>query len=89
MTTSLQFVVPTTDLHSGIRIPLEMAEWPVDSKRLTRVVSPGPHPDWHQTTVLWFSYDLEGSEQVPRADITVATFHPTRAHTRSASAIVV
>jgi len=74
---SLQFVVPTSDLHGGIRIPLEMAEWLADSGWITRVVGPGPRPDWHQTTVPWFNCDLDGSEQVPRADVTIATFHTT------------
>lgn len=77
MTASLQFVVPTSDLHGGIRIPLELGEWLADSGWITRVVGPGPRPDWHQTKVPWFSCDLEGSELVPRADVTIATFHTT------------
>jgi glycosyltransferase involved in cell wall biosynthesis len=77
MTSSLQFVVPTADLHGGIRIPLEMAEWLADSGWVTRVVGPGPRPDWHQPAVPWFSCNLDGSEPVPRADITIATFHTT------------
>lgn len=77
MSSSLQFVVPTSDLHGGIRIPLELAEWLADSGWVTRVVGPGPRPDWHQTKVPWFSCDLEGSEPVPRADVTIATFHTT------------
>ena len=77
MSLSLQFVVPTSDLHGGIRLPLEMAEWLADSGWVTRVVGPGPRPDWHRTTVPWFTCDLDGPEPVPRADITVATFHTT------------
>jgi glycosyltransferase involved in cell wall biosynthesis len=77
MSLSLQFVVPTSDLHGGIRIPLEIAEWLADSGWLTRVVGPGPRPDWHQTTVPWFICDLDGSEPVPRADVTIATFYTT------------
>lgn len=77
MTASLQFVVPTSDLHGGIRIPLEMAEWLADSGWVTRVVGPGPRPDWHQTTVPWLSCDIEGSEPVPRADVSIATFYTT------------
>ena len=77
MTASLQFVVPTSDLHGGIRVPLEMAEWLADSGWVTRVVGPGPRPDWHQTAVPWFSCDLARSEPVPRADVTIATFHTT------------
>jgi glycosyltransferase involved in cell wall biosynthesis len=74
---SLQFVVPTSDLHGGIRLPLEIAEWLTDRGWITRVVGPGPRPDWHDASVPWFSCDLEGSEPVPRADITIATFHTT------------
>ena len=77
MANSLQFVVPTSDLHGGIRIPLEMAEWLADSGWVTRVVGPGPRPDWHQPAVPWFSCGLDGSEPVPRADVTIATFHTT------------
>jgi len=77
MSLSLQFVVPTSDLHGGIRLPLEMAEWLADSGWVTRVVGPGRRPDWHQTAVPWFSCDLDGSEPVPRADVTIATFHTT------------
>jgi len=77
MTASLQFVVPTSDLHGGIRIPIEMAEWLADSGWVTRVVGPGPRPDWHQTAVPWFTCDLEGPEPVPPADVTIATFHTT------------
>jgi len=77
MSVSLQFVVPTSDLHGGIRIPLEMAEWLADSGWVTRVVGPGHRPDWHRTAVPWFTCDLDGSEPVPRADVTIATFHTT------------
>jgi glycosyltransferase involved in cell wall biosynthesis len=54
-----------------------MAEWLADSGWVTRVVGPGPRPDWHQTAVPWFNCDLDGSEPVPRADVTIATFHTT------------
>jgi len=77
MSLSLQFVVPTSDLHGGIRIPLEIAEWLADSGWVTRVVGPGPRPDWHDVAVPWFSCDLDGSKPVPRADVTIATFHTT------------
>ena len=77
MCPSLQFVLPTSDLHGGIRLPLEIAEWLLDSGWITRVVGPGPRPDWHQMAVPWFSCDLEGPKPVPRADITIATFHTT------------
>jgi glycosyltransferase involved in cell wall biosynthesis len=77
MTVSLQFVLPTSDLHGGIRVPIEMAEWLADSGWITRVVGPGPRPDWHRTAVPWFSCDLDGGEKVPRADVTIATFHTT------------
>jgi glycosyltransferase involved in cell wall biosynthesis len=52
-----------------------MAEWLADSGWVTRVVGPGSRPDWHRTAVPWFSCDLDGGEKVPRADVTVATFH--------------
>ena len=74
---SLQFIVPTSDLHGGIRLPLELAEWLTDNGWMTRVVGPGTRPDWHDASVPWFSCDLEGSEPVPRADVTIATFHTT------------
>jgi len=74
---SLQFVVPTSDLHGGIRLPLELAEWLTDSGWMTRVVGPGPRPDWHDAAVPWFSCDLDGPEPVPRADVTIATFLTT------------
>jgi glycosyltransferase involved in cell wall biosynthesis len=73
---SLQFIVPTSDLHGGIRLPLELAEWLGDSGWVTRVVGPGSRPDWHDVAVPWFSADLDGSS-IPRADVTIATFHTT------------
>ena len=30
MSVSLQFVVPTSELHGGIRVPLELASWLTD-----------------------------------------------------------
>ncbi len=77
MTNSLQFVVPTSDLHGGIRLALEMAEWLADSGWMTRVVGPGTRPTWHQTAVPWLRCDLESGDPVPHADITIATFHTT------------
>ncbi len=77
MSPSLQFVLPTSDLHGGIRLPLEIAEWLTDYGWTTRLVGPGSRPDWHATAVPWFSHDLEGAQPVPRADITVATFYTT------------
>jgi len=76
MSMSLQFIVPTSDLHGGIRLPLELAEWLTDSGWMTRVVGPGTRPDWHDAVVPWFSTDLDGSS-IPRADVTIATFHTT------------
>ena len=76
MSLSLQFIVPTSDLHGGIRLPLELAEWLGDSGWMTRVVGPGSRPDWHDVAVPWFSADLDGSS-IPRADVTIATFHTT------------
>ena len=77
MSASLQFVVPTSELHGGIRVPLELASWLAASGWLSRVVGPGVRPDWHRTTVPWISVDLERKGAVPRADITIATFHTT------------
>ena len=77
MSASLQFVVPTAELHGGIRVPLELASWLADCGWLSRVVGPGARPGWHQSTAPWISVDLEGGEAVPRADITIATFHTT------------
>ena len=77
MTVSLQFVVPTSELHGGIRVPLELASWLADCGWLSRVVGPGPPPDWHETTAPWITVDLEAKNAVPRADITIATFHTT------------
>ena len=77
MSVSLQFVVPTSELHGGIRVPLELASWLADCGWLSRVVGPGARPDWHQCTAPWISIDLDGGEPVPRADITIATFHTT------------
>ena len=77
MSRSLQFVLPTSELHGGIRLPLEIAEWLTDRGWTTRVVGPGSRPDWHDSAVPWFSCDLEGPKPVPRADITIATFYTT------------
>lgn len=77
MTVSLQFVVPTSELHGGIRVPLELASWLADYGWLSRVVGPGPRPDWHEASAPWISVDLESPGAVPRADITIATFHTT------------
>ena len=76
MSMSLQFIVPTSDLHGGIRLPLELAEWLTDNGWMTRVVGPGTRPDWHDAAVPWFSTNLDGSS-IPRADVTIATFHTT------------
>jgi glycosyltransferase involved in cell wall biosynthesis len=77
MSPSLQFVLPTSELHGGIRLPLEIAEWLTDSGWITRVVGPGRRPDWHRPVVPWFSSDLAGPGSIPRADITIATFYTT------------
>jgi glycosyltransferase involved in cell wall biosynthesis len=77
MSRSLQFIVPTSDLEGSVRLPLEIAEWMADGGWNTRVVGPGSRPDWHHMGVPWFSADLEGSQPIPRADITVATSHST------------
>jgi glycosyltransferase involved in cell wall biosynthesis len=74
---SLQFIVPTSDLQGGIRLPLEIAEWMADGGWITRAVGPGPRPDWHDVGVPWFSVDLDGPHPVPRADVTIATFYTT------------
>jgi len=73
----LQFVVPTSELHGGIRIPLEISDWITQRGWETRVVGPGPPPDWHNLTSPWLSVDLVGGERVPSADVTVATFYST------------
>lgn len=77
MCPSLQFVVPTSELHGGIRVPLELASWLTDRGWLSRVVGPGRRPDWHEMTAPWLSVDLENAGAVPRADVTIATFHTT------------
>ena len=77
MSQSLQFIVPTSDPHGGVRLPLEIAEWMADGGWITRIVGPGSRPDWHDPGVPWFSADLEGPEPIPRADIAVATSHTT------------
>jgi glycosyltransferase involved in cell wall biosynthesis len=76
MSMSLQFIVPTSDLHGGIRLPMELAEWLTDNGWITRMVGPGTRPDWHDAAVPWFSTDLDESS-IPRADVTIATFHTT------------
>jgi len=73
----LQFVVPTSELHGGIRIPLEISDWIAQRGWETRAVGPGPPPDWHNLASPWLSVDLEGGERVPSADVTVATFYTT------------
>jgi glycosyltransferase involved in cell wall biosynthesis len=77
MSPSLQFVVPTSELHGGIRVPLELASWLADCGWLSRVAGPGPRPDWHRSAAPWISVDLDREGAVPRADITIATFHTT------------
>jgi glycosyltransferase involved in cell wall biosynthesis len=77
MAPSLQFVLPTSELHGGIRLPLEIAEWLTDGGWITRVVGPGARPDWHPMAVPWFSSDLDEPGSIPRADVTIATFYTT------------
>jgi len=77
MSRSLQFIVPNSDLHGRIRLPMEIAEWMADGGWITRVVSPGSRPDWHNPGVPWLSVDLEESGTIPRADITIATSYAT------------
>lgn len=77
MSRSLQFIVPTSDIGGGVRLPLEIAEWMTDGGWISRVVGPGSRPDWHDPGVPWFSVDLEGPQPIPRADITIATSYTT------------
>jgi glycosyltransferase involved in cell wall biosynthesis len=77
MSASIQFVVPTSELHGGIRVPLELASWLADCGWQSHVVGPGTRPGWHEATAPWITADLEREGAVPRADITIATFHTT------------
>lgn len=77
MAPTLQFIVPNSDLHGGIRIPLEISDWIAQRGWETRVVGSGPPPDWHDLGSPWLSVDLAGGERVPSADVTVATFFTT------------
>jgi glycosyltransferase involved in cell wall biosynthesis len=77
MSPSLQFVLPTSEMRGDIRLPVEIAEWLTDYGWTTRLVGPGPRPDWHATAVPWFSHELEGAQPLPRADVTIATFYTT------------
>jgi glycosyltransferase involved in cell wall biosynthesis len=74
---TLQLVVPTSDLHGGVRIPLEIADWMAQRGWETRIIGTGPPPDWHALESPWLPVDIAGGEPVPPANITVATFFTT------------
>jgi glycosyltransferase involved in cell wall biosynthesis len=74
---TLQFVVPTSDLHGGVRVPMEISDWMAHRGWGSRVVGSGPPPDWHDLKSPWLSVDLAAGEPVPSADVTVATFYST------------
>lgn len=77
MAPTLQLVVPSSELHGGIRVPLEISDWMRERGWETRVVGPGSPPDWHELASPWVSVDLAGGENIPSADLTVATFFTT------------
>ncbi len=77
MAPTLQFVVPTSDLHGGVRIPMEISDWIAHRGWETRVIGSGPPPDWHNLKSPWLSVDVEAGEPVPPAYVTVATFYTT------------
>jgi glycosyltransferase involved in cell wall biosynthesis len=74
---TLQFVVPSSELHGGIRVPMEISDWMAQRGWQTRIVGPGPPPDWHDLQSPWHSVDPAAGEKVPPADITIATFYST------------
>ncbi|MCW8983847.1 MAG: glycosyltransferase [Thermoanaerobaculales bacterium] len=77
MAPTLQLVVPTSDLHGGVRLPMEISDWMAHRGWETRVIGSGPPPDWHNLKSPWVSVDVAAGEPVPSADVTVATFYST------------
>lgn len=77
MSPTLQFILPTSDLHGGIRLPIEIAQWLEETGWSPRLVGPGPRPEWHEMTVPWLPLNPLDETTIPEADVTIATFYTT------------
>ncbi|MGH7898343.1 MAG: hypothetical protein ACREQQ_10340, partial [Candidatus Binatia bacterium] len=74
---SVVYVIPTSDLHGGIRVCLEHAEGLQSRGYDVTVVGPDPAPDWHPSTVRYRRVPVGEPGAVPAADIAIGSYWTT------------
>lgn len=72
----IAYLLPGTELHGGIRVPIEQAQELARRGYSVEIWSPGRAPGWHATTVPFIRADVFNGE-LPSPDICVATFWTT------------
>lgn len=74
---SIRFLLPTSALYGGIRIPLEYAE-ELDRRGWdAAILAPEPPPSWHTLTVPWVQVPFDRAPNLAGIDVAVGTFFPT------------
>ena len=74
---TIVYVLPTSQLHGGIRVVFEHAEGLAGRGYDVRVVGPEPAPDWHPVRVPYTQISLYEPGAIPAADICIGTFWST------------
>ncbi|MEM9597844.1 MAG: glycosyltransferase family 4 protein [Acidobacteriota bacterium] len=76
---SVVYVLPSSELHGGIRVVFEHAEGLAGRGYDVLVVGPDPAPTWHETTVPYRQVPIFEPGAIPRADLCIGTFYTTLA----------
>jgi glycosyltransferase involved in cell wall biosynthesis len=74
---TIVYVLPTSQLHGGIRVVFEHAEGLAGRGYDVRIVGPEPAPDWHPVRIPYTQIPLYEPGAIPAADICVGTFWST------------
>ncbi|HKV11011.1 MAG TPA: glycosyltransferase family 4 protein [Thermoanaerobaculia bacterium] len=74
---TIVYVLPTSQLHGGIRVVFEHAEGLAGRGYDVRVVGPEPAPDWHPVRVPYTQIPLYEPGAIPAADVCIGTFWST------------
>jgi glycosyltransferase involved in cell wall biosynthesis len=74
---SIRFLLPTSQLYGGIRIPIEYAEELARRGWDAAILAPEPAPSWHDLTVGWFQVPFDRVPDLAGIDVAVGTFYPT------------
>lgn len=74
---TIVYVLPSSELHGGIRVILEHAEGLARRGYDVQVVGPDPAPDWHPVAVPYSQVALYEPGAIPAVDICVGTFWST------------